>query len=331
LATYYCRLIAYAATSNALVFHILWNNKFEIFDRTLLTLYYRLCGKRLTLTVHNVNAGRRDGNDSWINRLTLRIQYHLMHHVFVHTDRMKRELIADFGVPDASITVIPFGINNAVPQTAAGRDESRLKLGIGRADKTILFFGTIAPYKGLEYLVDAFHRLVGQDPTYRLVIAGKPRPGDEQYWRSIADTVERGPEPARVLQHIRFIPDQDTEQYFKAADVAILPYTHIFQSGVLFLAYSFGLPVIAADVGDLKEDILIGETGDVFPPKDPAALSSSIETYFLSSLYRELESRRAEIRAYAEAQHSWETVAERTVAVYRGLLSHGSARVVDTV
>src|SRR5215211_7078117 len=65
--TYYGRLIHYAAVSRASIFHILWNNKFAIFDRTLLMLYYRSLGKRIVLTAHNVNAGARDAVDSWLN------------------------------------------------------------------------------------------------------------------------------------------------------------------------------------------------------------------------------------------------------------------------
>ena len=66
-----------------------------------------------------------------------------------------------------------------------------------------------------------------------------------------------------------FIPDEETEIYFKAADVLVLPYRHIYQSGVLFLGYSFGLPVLAADVGSLKDEIVEGKTGFVFRPEDP--------------------------------------------------------------
>src|SRR5262249_933441 len=62
--SYYVRLIRYAATARPTLFHILWNNKFQLFDRTLLMLYYRLLGKKIVFTAHNVNAGRRDSNDS---------------------------------------------------------------------------------------------------------------------------------------------------------------------------------------------------------------------------------------------------------------------------
>jgi hypothetical protein len=114
---YYVQLISYAATAQPKLFHLLWNNKFELFDRTLLTLYYKMLGKKIVLTVHNVNAGKRDLNDSFLNRLSLTIQYNLCHHIFVHTEGMKSELVTEFRIPKAKVSVIPFGINNTVPKT----------------------------------------------------------------------------------------------------------------------------------------------------------------------------------------------------------------------
>ncbi len=93
-------------------------------------LFYRLLGKRIVLTVHNVNAGRRDSKDTPLNRLTLRIQYRLADHIFVHTEKMKLELIEEFGVQGHRVTVIPFGINNAVPNTRLTPSEARQRLGI---------------------------------------------------------------------------------------------------------------------------------------------------------------------------------------------------------
>ena len=90
VSKYYFRLIGYAATAKPKLFHLLWNNKFELFDRTLLMLYYKMLGKRVVFTAHNVNAGKRDQNDSWLNRLSLKIQYSLSDHIFVHTDRNEK-------------------------------------------------------------------------------------------------------------------------------------------------------------------------------------------------------------------------------------------------
>jgi len=124
----------------------------------------------------------------------------------------------------------------------------------------------------------------------------------------------------RIIEKIEYIPDELTELYFKAADVLILPYTHVFQSGVLFLGYSFGLPAIAADVGTLKEEIIEGKTGFVFKPQDSAHLATVIGEYFESELFRNLESGRAEIRAHANDRYSWDKVVEITAAVYSVLL-----------
>src|SRR5438094_6340159 len=247
--SYYGKLVFYAATARPKVFHILWNNKFEVFDRTLLMLYYKLLGKKIVLTAHNVNAGRRDSTDSLLNRFSLKIQYRLTDHIFVHTEKMKRELLAEFGVLESAVSVIPYGINNAVPDTDLTPDEARERLGIKREERTLLFFGSIAPYKGLEYLVAAFQQVLTRHADYRLIIAGLPKKGCETYLHEIQETISRGMSRGRVLQKIAYSSAEETEVYFKAADVFVLPYTNIFQSGVLFLGYSFGLPVVAADVG----------------------------------------------------------------------------------
>jgi len=317
---YYVRLIGYAATAKPKLFHILWNNKFQLFDRTLLMLYYKLLGKKIVLTAHNVNAGKRDSNDSWLNRFSLKIQYNLSNHVFVHTNGMKQELISDFRIPAGKVSVIPFGINNTVPSTSLSSAQARRQLSISEGDKTLLFFGNIAPYKGLEYLISAFTELSSKDRSYRLIIVGKPK-GSEGYWKQIHQEIARGGIRDRVIERIEYIPDEETELFFKAADVLILPYNHVFQSGVLFLGYGFGLPAIASDVGTLKEEIIEGQTGFVFKPQDSSDLASKVDEYFKSELFRNLETQRAEIKAYANERYSWDKVAAVTTSVYSRLLN----------
>jgi D-inositol-3-phosphate glycosyltransferase len=320
---YYVRLVRYAAAAKPALFHILWNNKFESFDRTLLMLYYRLLGKRIVLTAHNVNAGRRDSNDTFLNRLTLGIQYRLSDHVFVHTEKMKRELSEELDVQGSRITVIPFGINNAVPNTRLTPRDARQRLGIREGERAILFFGHIAPYKGLADLIAAFRRIVVRRDDYRLIIAGRPKNCDK-YWKTIRQAIGEDAQSGRILVRADFIPDDETEIYFKGADVLVLPYRHVYQSGVLFLGQSFGLPALAADVGSLKDDIVEGRTGFVFRPEDPVDLASTIERYFASDLYADLSNRRQEIRAYMAERHSWDVVSQMTTNVYAGLLRTAS-------
>lgn len=319
ITLYYARLIIYAATAKPKIFHILWNNRFEFFDRTLLMLYYKMLGKKIVLTAHNVNAGRRDSVDTRLNRLTLRVQYQLADHIFVHTDKMKNELIEQFGMCAERVTVIPFGINNSVPNTNLSAADAKRRLGVSGGCRTILLFGRITPYKGLEYLVSAFRQIAAQSGKYRLIIAGRPDKC-EAYWTSIRDGIREEVENGQILLRAEFIPDGETEVYFKAADVLVLPYKHIYQSGVLFLGQSFGLPVLVADVGSLKDDILEGKTGFVFKPEDPVDLAQSIEKYFASDLFRNLNDWRHEIRDQAAERHSWGLVSQITVSVYANLL-----------
>ena len=317
---YYSRLLVYAATAKPKLFHLLWNNKFAVLDRTLLMLYYRALGKRVVLTVHNVNAGWRDGRDTALNRLTLTIQYQLCSHLFVHTEQMRKELRTNFAVPDAKISVIPFGINSTVPNTDLTPVAARHRLGLSSRQKVVLFFGNIAPYKGLEYLVEAMALLVAKEPSYRLVIAGYPK-GCASYWNEIQRRISSRDLQPFMVERIEYVPDAVTEMYFKAADVLVLPYTYIFQSGVLFLGYNFGLPAIAADVGSLKEDIVEGRTGFVCRQRDPIDLAKSIETYFSSELFLRLDTTRREIVDFATDKYSWRIVGEITRVVYANLLS----------
>jgi D-inositol-3-phosphate glycosyltransferase len=322
LLLYYAKVMRYAAAAKPRIFHILWNNKFQLFDRTLLTIFYRLLGKKIVLTVHNVNAAKRDSKDTFLNRLTLRIQYRLAHHIFVHTQKMKLELSNEFDVPGARVTVIPFGINNAVANTSLSRSEARQRLGIPADKKTILFFGRITRYKGLEYLINAFQQLVPRD-EYRLIVGGRPENDCQSYWSAIQESTQEDVRSGRILLRAEHIPDDETEIYFKAADVFVLPYRQIYQSGVLFLGYSFGLPTIAADVGDLKDEIIEGSTGFIFKPEDPVDLAKTIERYFSSDLFLDLNNRRQKISDYAKERHSWDAVGQMIMRVYTGLLPMG--------
>jgi glycosyltransferase involved in cell wall biosynthesis len=313
---FYVRFIRYVSTAEPKIFHILWNNKLQFFDRTLLMLFFKLRRKKIAFTAHNVNTGARDGNDSALNRFSLKVQYRLADHIFVHTQRMKKEVVEAFGAREAAISVIPFGVNNAVPHTDLTTAEARRRLGIGDGEKAILFFGAIRPSKGLEYLVAAFRQLATERADYRLIIAGERKKGSEQYVDGIRKAISQDVNRGRVIEEIQYIPDADTELYFKAADVLVLPYTKIFQSGVLFLSYSFGLPVIATNAGSFEDDVIVGRTGFLCKSCDPVDLAGAISKYFESELFQTLDFRRREIQDYVGASHSWDLVGEMTRNVY---------------
>lgn len=316
---YYARLLRHAVDSRARVFHVLWNNKFDFVDRVLLMAWYRLCGRRIVLTAHNVNVAARDGHDSAWNRATLRYQYRACSHIFVHTELMRAELVEHFGVDPARVSLIPFGLNDAVPVTSLSRAEARARLGFAHDDKVALAFGQIAPYKGVEFAVEALGLLGESQPRLKLLVAGKVKQGQEAYWAKVEKLIGERRLGGRVTRHVRHIPDEDIEVYFKCADVLLMPYVNVFQSGVLFLGYSFGLPVVASDAGSLDRDVEVGRTGYVCRSGDPVSLARAIERFFGGELYANAEASRAAIKAHLEATHSWSKGAEITSSVYRRL------------
>lgn len=321
---YYFKLLKYTATTDSKIFHIQWLNKFTYLDRTFLNVYYKILGKKLVFTAHNIDIKERDGESTLINKLSLKFMYKIVDHIFVHTENMKLQLIKDFNIKEEKITVIPFGINIIVPKSKLLGVQAKKKLFFEGNEKIILYFGKIAPYKGLEYLISALVNLKEKFSDFKLIIAGQIKHKDyESYWENIQRLIEKYNLKDYIIKKIEFIPDEDIEVYFKSADVLILPYKYIFQSGVIFLSYSFGLPVIATDVGSLKEDIIEGETGFISRPEDPQDLAEKIELFFNSDLYKNLETNRSKIIEYANEKYSWDKIGEKTYEVYKNLLGKG--------
>jgi glycosyltransferase involved in cell wall biosynthesis len=321
VARYYARLLIFVVSSPIRIVHVLWNGKLAYFDRTILAVVFKAVGKRVAFTAHNINAKRRDGGDSWWNRWTLRVQYRLADSIFVHTAAMAQELTTDFAVPAQKITVIPFGINNSIPVWNPRSADCRRNLGIDATDRVILFFGSIRPYKGLHYLIEALELIAqGSPDRYRLLIAGAPHKEDRAYWSRLQAKIARSPIGPWVIERSEYIPDADIEQYFMAADLLALPYTHVYQSGVLFLGYSFGLPAVTSRAGSFEEEVIEHETGFVAETANARDLARAITQYFQSDLYRDLGARRARIKEFAQQRYSWDVVADRTVAVYKAIL-----------
>ncbi len=176
----------------------------------------------------------------------------------------------------------------------------------GNAVPSLLFFGNVRVYKGLDTLLQAVARLP-QDFEYRLVVAGEffidPRP--------IRRLARRLGVDGRISWIGRYIPNPEVPRLFRQADLVVLPYKAASQSGIVPLAYHFDVPVVATDVGGLSEVVLPGRTGYLTPPEDPQALADAIVRYFQEG---EGEDFRQQIRAFRR-QLSWEAVVDKILAV----------------
>jgi D-inositol-3-phosphate glycosyltransferase len=320
VSKFYLRLLKYAATTGSPLFHMQCHNKFALFDRVVLNSYYKLLGKKLVFTAHNIDAKERDGGNSLLNRWSLGFSYRLMDHIFVHTEKMKEELVEAFKLDQDRITIIPHGILNTAPVTPLSREEARERLSLEAGERALLFFGYIAPYKGLEYLIEALGQLKREGCRCRLIIGGEVK-DCAPYWRKMEELIEEQGVADDVIKEIRYISDGEVEVFFKAADALVLPYRFIFQSGLPFLSYSFGLPIIASDAGSLGEVVVEGKTGLVCRKEDPADLAAKIADYFESDLYHRLAYCREMIRKYGNDTYSWDRIGATINGVYSNLLA----------
>lgn len=321
LARYYSSQFWYIVSHKKRIVHFQWLDRHKIIDRILLPLLARLRGHKIVLTVHNINAGKRDNHDTWLNRFTLTIVYKLAHRLIVHTPQSKQELMHEFNITDSKIVVIKHGMNNRVSQRGITNQEAKAHFGIHNDEKVLLFFGNIDYYKGLDILIDSLFFLPENiSEKVRILIAGNSK--SAEYTNQVLKKTEGNPLHNKISAHIKYIPDSEVEYYFKAADCIVLPYRAIYQSGVIFMAYTFGLPLIVTDVGNFKNDVIEGKTGFLVEPENPEKLSAVISGYFQSDLYKNLENTRASIQDWAWKNYSWEAIGVETRALYESI-THG--------
>jgi D-inositol-3-phosphate glycosyltransferase len=316
ISKYYLRLLWYTANTQSEIFHIEWEkNGISLFDRTVLIFYYKLFGKKLIYTAHNIYKDERDGRANFLRWTSLKVMYHLVDCVIVHTQKMKEELCSLFHVPPEKIVVIPHGINNRICRRGFSRIEAREKLSIESTAHAILFFGQIDEYKGVEILIDAASLLVREDPAVVLMIAGKPK-RQLKYAAKLKSQAAKILSERNVLFRLQFIPVDEVETYFAAADCLVLPYKSIYQSGVIFLAYRFGMPIIATDVGSFREDVIDGITGFICKPNDAEDLAEKLRMFFDSNLFRQREQTRTRIIELTEQKYSWSNIGRQTYEIY---------------
>lgn len=188
------------------------------------------------------------------------------------------------------------------------RNEAQLRLGLDPNKKTLLFFGIIRDYKGLDLLIEAFAQL---DDSYQLVIAGEVYGSFEKYEQLIA----RNPLKEQIRLFTRYISDDEVTVFFSAADACILPYKSATQSGITSISNHFLLPLIATDVGGLKESIEHGKTGLIADKADAAEIARMIRHYF----DRDLKKSLSEAIALHNAENSWENFCAKLMDFYGGL------------
>lgn len=235
--------------------------------------WFRLVCRRYVLTVHNLLP---HGRHSARNQRLYRLAYALPHRLVVHTDKMKADMIRQFGVDPSRIVVMEHGIEPIDDSHAMSDAYGALHGG----PLSLLFFGKLARYKGLDLLLDALKNVPFE---WRLTIAGSCT--DAGLASEIAAAIKSHPGVQWISWRNDFIPEADMEQMFRSSGALVLPYRHIDQSGVLFQALRAGLPIVATRVGQFERYVsaVVGET---CAPDDVQALREALV---------KLEARRGEL------------------------------------
>lgn len=301
LIMYHLRLIFFVMSRCKRNIHVIGLFRYEWLTGIMEGLLFKLLGKNYIITVHNVLPHNKKTR---CNIFVYKLIYRIPDWIIVHTNNMKSELIEKYGIKSDKIIIMQHGINDVVPETSLISDDYRRLLNLPDRETILLFFGQVWPYKGLDILLDAIENV---DDIF-LIIAGNVQ--DPLYRSYIENKIETHPKRGRIIGNLSFIPNDKIPLYFGAASVCVMPYRQIDQSGVLFLALRYGTPVIAFDVGSLREYIP-DQVGIIVSTSSTEHLAHAIDMF--KSQYHKYN--REEIKRYAE-RFKWKNVVIPVIEIY---------------
>ncbi|MBW2307730.1 MAG: glycosyltransferase [Deltaproteobacteria bacterium] len=227
----------------------------------------RLKGMACTFICHNVIPHEHGPLDKILSRAALGAGTHFI----VHSHQDQELLLGLF--PRAAVRVTPHPTYSVFGQNRVQKEEARKTLGI--SGPTILFFGYIRAYKGLKYLLEAAPHVL-REMQCTFLIVGEFYEDKETYLRQIQNLGIGS--FVRVVD--RYVPNEEVNLYFSAADVVVLPYVSASQSGIVQMAFGMERPVITTRVGGIPEVVSHGGTGYIVPPGDGPALARAVLRFF---------------------------------------------------
>lgn len=234
---------------------------------SITTLVRRFTLAKVLFICHNVVQHESSRIDKFCTRLVLRKGDFFIVHSEEDLHNLRQTL------PKAQIRKSFHPTYDIFKSEDITKEAARKKLGI--QGRTLLFFGFVRPYKGLNYLIEALPKVLKKfDVT--LLVVGEFWKGKDDYLNQIRDLKLDD----RVKIFDEYVPNERIGNYFCAADVVMLPYVSATGSGIAQIAFGFNKPVIATDVGCLPEVIENGKTGFVVSAKNPIALSNAIIRFY---------------------------------------------------
>jgi glycosyltransferase involved in cell wall biosynthesis len=176
----------------------------------------------------------------------------------------------------------------------------------------ILFFGRIALHKGLDTLLKAAPDILEGLPDWKIIIAGS---GNFKPYQDliVSDRI-------KVINH--FIEEQEAAVLFQQAKIVVLPYHSATSTGVIPIAYAFGIPVVATDVGSLRDYVDHKKTGLLIPSKEPDLLAQAVLSLAKDEVYRQQMGQNA--LSYRKEKLNWSKFAEAHFKVYQDVIERFS-------
>ncbi|MHB8671365.1 MAG: glycosyltransferase family 4 protein, partial [Acidimicrobiales bacterium] len=178
----------------------------------------------------------------------IRAMWRSVPQIVVHTEEERSSLHSAFGVPLSRITVAHHG-EDFTPRTAPDRAAARARLGIRSDEVMFLSIGFIQPHKGFDRAVRAFSGLGGRG--CRLDVVGSVRVEEPEYLNHLEELEALAARTPGVRVHAGYVSDEAFDRWIVASDVVVLPYRHIWSSGVMERAGLYERPVVATRVGGL--------------------------------------------------------------------------------
>ena len=288
-------------------FHLFHVGPLEAFNITLAKIFRR----KIVITAHDV--------ESFVDKLEVpalsRWVYRQASCVIAHNKISQRELIRRIGISDEKIKVIPHGNYVHALRPLPSRIEACKMLGIPLSSKVLLFFGQIKEVKGLHILLDAMPSILALHPETVLLIAGKPWKSDfEIYEEKIRQLGIDG----HCIRHIRYIPDHEVPLYYASADMVVLPYQRIYQSGVVLMAMSYGKTVLVSSIDGMLEVVQDQDTGYTFMAGNVDDLTSKVNLIFNNAAAAQKVAARG--RRLMDDRYNWLTIAKMTKVAYENLV-----------
>jgi len=244
------------------------------------------------------------------------------------TEVDRSHMLEAYAANARKIVVVPGGVN--LDMFAPGnRQAARQRLGLG-PEATLLFVGRIQRLKGIDILIRAAAELQEDVGRLRVLVVGgtgdstgrQPSEEARELARLRAEVDELGLNA--VVQFVGGVEQTQLAEYYRAADVTVMPSTYESFGLVAVESLACGTPVVASRVGGLATIVRDGENGALVPWRDPRLFADRIRPILTDPSYAAALQRGALETA---ATYSWDGVAERTVAVYDGLLARGVERV----